>query len=124
MVCGSCPARGPCPLACAWHRRCCLARPGSAWRWSGSDLLLGGGGCCDQARTVDVAAYNPASDPRGRLPVPPFTPWGTAARTWAGSEMVVAGDLASPDGTQHDASPATDGAVWNPTTGMWRPIDP
>jgi len=94
------------------------------WGWTGSELLVGGGGCCDDVGTVDLATYTPPSDLWGRLPAPPLTSRGTAAGTWTGTEMIVAGGLASPDGTQHNAAPVTDGAAWNPTTGTWRPIAP
>ena len=115
------------PPADAGTWRLTSAAPVSAndpWGWTGSDLLVAGGGCCDDVGTVDLASYAPASGTWSRLPPPPLTPRGTAAGTWTGTEMIVAGGLASPDGAQHDASPATDGAAWNPTTGTWRPIAP
>jgi len=109
----------------AW--RLTPAAPVSAdipWGWTGSNLLVGGGGCCDDVGTVDLAVYDPASATWSRLPEPPLTRRGRAAGTWTGTEMVVAGGMASPDGAQHNASPATDGAAWNPTTGSWHHIAP
>ena len=98
--------------------------PDGPWGWDGSELLVAGGGCCDDVGTVDLATYTPPADTWSRLPAPQLTPRGTAAGAWTGTEMIVVGGLASPDGAAHDASPVTDGEAWNPTTGTWRPIAP
>jgi len=94
------------------------------WGWTGSTLMVGGGGCCDGVGTTDLAVYDPAANGWSRLPPPPLSTRGRAAGTWTGTEMVAAGGLASPDGSEHNAAPTTDGAAWNPSTRTWRAIAP
>ena len=92
--------------------------------WTGTELLVARAGCCDDAGSVDLAAYDPATNAWHQLPPTPLTPRRGAAGAWTGTEMVVAGGFASPDGVASDATPATDGAAWDAATNTWHPIAP
>ncbi len=97
---------------------------GSPATWTGTDVLVARAGCCDDAGSVDLAAYDPAVGSWHQLPPTPLTPRSGAAGAWTGTEMVVAGGFASPDGLASDASPATDGAAWDAATNTWHAIAP
>lgn len=90
--------------------------------WTGSELLVARAGCCDDLGSVDLTAYVPATNAWHALPPTPLMPRGGAAGVWTGTEMIVAGGLASPDGTHADAALAVDGAEWVAATNTWRPI--
>jgi hypothetical protein len=97
---------------------------GSPTAWTGTEVLVARAGCCDDAGSVDLAAYDPAVNSWHQLPPTPLTPRSGAAGAWTGTEMVVAGGFASPDGVASHASPATDGAAWYAATNTWHPIAP
>lgn len=90
--------------------------------WTGTEILVARAGCCDDLGSVDLSAYDPATNTWSMLPPTPLTPRGGAAGAWTGTEMVVAGGLASPDGTHAGAALATDGAAWDAVTNTWHPI--
>jgi len=73
---------------------------------------------------VDLEAYDPAGNAWHQLAPTPLTPRSGAAGAWTGTEMVVAGGLASPDGLRGDAAQVTDGAAWNASTNTWHAIAP
>jgi len=97
---------------------------GTPAAWTGTDVLVPRAGCCDDAGSVDLAAYDPAGDAWHQLPPTPLSLRSGAAGAWTGTEMVVAGGFASPDGLASDASPATDGAAWDAVTNAWHLIAP
>ena len=97
---------------------------GSPSAWTGAEVLVARAGCCDDAGSVDLAAYDPAVNGWHQLPPTPLTPRSGATGAWTGTEMVVAGGFASPDGLASDASPATDGAAWDAATNAWHAIAP
>ena len=97
---------------------------GSPSAWTGAEVLVARAGCCDDSGSVDLAAYDPAVNSWHQLPLTPLTPRSGAAGAWTGSEMVVAGGHASPDGLASDASPVTDGAAWDAATNTWHAIAP
>ncbi|MGA2837119.1 MAG: hypothetical protein ABSF84_11035 [Acidimicrobiales bacterium] len=90
--------------------------------WTGSDVLVAGAGCCAELGSVDLAAYSPETNTWHALPPTPLTPRTDAAGAWTGTEMVVAGGLASPDGDAEHAIAVTDGAAWDAATDTWHPI--
>ena len=85
-------------------------------------MLVAQGGCCGALGSVDLAAFSPATDVWRPLLAAPLSPRSGAVGIWTGTEMIVAGGMASPDGLAPHAAPATDGAAWNPATGEWRRI--
>ena len=97
---------------------------GSPTAWTGTEVLVARAGCCDDAGSVDLAAYEPATNAWHQLPPTPLTPRSGAAGAWTGTEMVVAGGFASPDGVASHASPASDGAAWDAATNTWRQLPP
>jgi len=92
--------------------------------WTGAELLVARAGCCDDLGSVDLSAFDPANNAWHGLPPTPLTPRANAAGAWTGNEMVVAGGLASPNGSHQDAALATDGAAWVASTNAWHSIAP
>jgi N-acetylneuraminic acid mutarotase len=90
--------------------------------WTGTEVLVGGFGCCGEMPSADLAAYNPATNTWRSLPPSPLTHRRQAAGAWTGTEMIVSGGSASPDSDDSHAAPATDGAAWNAATNTWHPI--
>ncbi len=90
--------------------------------WTGREVLVAQAGCCDDIGSVNLTAYDPGSETWRALPPTPLTPREFAAGVWTGTEMIVAGGLASPDGVAEDAVPVTDGAAWNAATDTWHAI--
>ena len=92
--------------------------------WTGSELLVAQAGCCAGLGSVNLTAFNPHTRAWHPLPPTPLTPRESAVGVWTGTEMVVAGGLASPDGNAEHASAATDGAAWVAATDTWHAIAP
>jgi N-acetylneuraminic acid mutarotase len=84
--------------------------------WTGSRVLIWGGGCCDDA-TNDGASYNPATDRWTALPTAPLAP-RHAAGVWTGRELIVVG------GEAHSETFYADAAAYNPSTRTWRKLPP
>jgi Galactose oxidase, central domain len=82
--------------------------------WTGSRVLVFGGGCCDDA-TNHGASYDPAADRWTAIPVAPLAPRHTAG-VWTGRELVVVG------GQAHEDSFFADAAAYNPATRTWRKL--
>jgi N-acetylneuraminic acid mutarotase len=80
--------------------------------WSGSEVLLWGGG------EADGAAYDPASDTWRRLPAAPVDLVAIATYGWTGSELVIWGGRPrnGPEGT----GPVAAGAAYDPAKNSWR----
>jgi len=97
---------------------------GTPVAWTGTELLTARAGCCDGLGSVNLSAFDPGTDAWHALPPTPLTPRTEAAGAWTGTEMVVAGGRASPDGLASDAVPATDGAAWDAATDAWHAIAP
>ena len=92
--------------------------------WTGTELLAAEAGCCAGLGSVNLHAYDPATNAWHSLPPTPLTPRDDAAGAWTGTEMVVAGGMASPNGDAEHALAATDGAAWVAATNTWHPIAP
>ena len=93
------------------------ARSGSAFAWTGRQLLIWGG---DPDPTGvqfagDGAAYDPSTKQWTKLPAAPMRARTQMASAWTGTELFVwGGDTA--DGFSKD------GALYNPTTMTWRKL--
>lgn len=90
--------------------------------WTGSELLVAQAGCCAGLGSVNLTAYNPETRTWHALPPTPLTPREFAAGAWTGTEMVIVGGLASPDGDAENAIAVTDGAAWDAVTNSWHTI--
>jgi N-acetylneuraminic acid mutarotase len=90
--------------------------------WTGTELLVAQAGCCAGLGSVNLNGYDPQTNTWHALPPTPLTPREFAAGAWTGTEMVLAGGLASPDGDAEHAVPVTDGAAWDAATDTWHPI--
>ena len=84
--------------------------------WTGTRVLMWGGGCCDDASAAG-AAYDPARDVWRALPAAPLSGRRTDG-VWTGTEMIIVG------GQAHGESFFADAAAYNPTTGSWRKLPP
>jgi len=90
--------------------------------WTGTEVLVAQAGCCSDLGSVNLTAYNAETNTWHTLPPTPLTPRTFAAGAWTGTEMVVAGGRASPDGDAEHAVPVTDGAAWDAAMNTWHPI--
>ncbi len=86
-------------------------RPGAAAVWSGTQILIWGGG-----ERRDGLAYDPVRDrwtPIADAPIP----GGGAAAAWTGRELIV---LSGTFESAADAGRRIESAAWDPRTGRWR----
>lgn len=86
------------------------ARVGHTAVWTGSEMVVWGGGEPPDVR-ADGAAYDPASDSWRKLPVSPLDPRIGHAAVWSGDGMFIWGGSS--------AASFNDGAVFDPTSGDW-----
>jgi hypothetical protein len=98
-------------------------RVGHSAVWTGSELLIWGGGPPGGRPKVDGAAYDPAGDRWRRLPPAPLTGRTGHAAVWTGTEMLVWGG-ARPARAGRSEVVLADGAAYQPATRTWRPITP
>jgi len=80
--------------------------------WTGRQVIMWGGGCCDDALS-DGAVYDVAHDAWQRIPASPL-PGRHSNAVWTGTEMVIVGGVGI-EGTFLD-----DAAAYNPSTRTWR----
>lgn len=93
--------------------------------WTGREVIVARAGCCAEIPAVALAAYDPGAGTWRQLPTAPLTPRTYEAGAWTGTELVVAGGLASPSGVAGpDARAAVDGAAWKASSDSWQPIAP
>jgi hypothetical protein len=97
------------------------AQDESVAAWTGSQLLIWGGVCC-ASQSNSGTIYTPATNTWQQLPAAPIEPRRAAMGAWTGTELVVAGGEAGPEGQV----PALlgDAAAYNPATGTWRQLPP
>jgi hypothetical protein len=90
--------------------------------WTGRQVLMWGGGCCDDY-LADGAAYSPATDTWQPLPPAPLAGRHTTG-AWTGRELIVVGG----DGVASRQPAAytvfADAAAYNPATRSWRRLPP
>ncbi len=87
--------------------------------WTGTEMLVWGGGSPGTGRSSDGAAYNPATDSwltMGSIGAP-IGRFGHTA-VWTGSEMIVWGGCGPYD---YSFCELADGARYNPVTDIWTP---
>ena len=92
--------------------------------WTGTELLVAQAGCCDSLGSADLNAYDLRAETWHALAPTPLTPRTDAAGSWTGTEMIIAGGLASANGIASDAVPVTDGAAWDAAANAWHAIAP
>ncbi|MBK7396503.1 MAG: hypothetical protein IPJ34_09445 [Myxococcales bacterium] len=94
-------------------------RHSHAAAWTGSKMIVWGGhsGVASDM-LADGAIYDPGTDAWSTLPAAPIDGRSAPAATWTGEEFIVFG------GTIGEITGARDGAAFNPTTGLWRKIEP
>jgi nucleotide-binding universal stress UspA family protein len=95
-----------------------LAGRHTSGAWTGTELIVVGGGNTDGRIFRDAAAYNPTTRSRRRLPPMPAPRTGATA-TWTGTEVLVVGG--------HHSGILTgglyaDGVAYNPATNRWRQL--
>lgn len=111
------------------------SRAGFQVAWTGTELLVYGGGAVDQgflARSLnDGAAYDPSTGQWRLMADAPFTdPLFMRSSVWTGEELIVFGVLCNDQRTGPQESdplcaPGTmAGAAYDPSADAWRPVDP
>jgi N-acetylneuraminic acid mutarotase len=85
----------------------------SATVWTGTQVVMWGGGCCADYR-ADGWSYDPKADAWTPMPTGPLA-GRRAPGVWTGKELVVVG------GSNEETTYA-DGAAYNPTTKQWRSL--
>jgi len=90
--------------------------------WTGQQVLMWGGGCCDDY-LADGAAYNPATNTWQPLPPAPLAGRHTSG-VWTGKELIVVGGdgIAGRQPTTYTVF--ADAAAYNPATRSWRRLPP
>jgi hypothetical protein len=89
--------------------------------WTGSELIVWGGGGRDDDRTKQGAAYDPISDSWRRIADAPIG-LNLASGAWTGREMIVFGSLLSR--ANRAPTPTAVGAAYDPATDTWRELPP
>ena len=83
----------------------------SATVWTGTRVLMWGGGCCAEYR-ADGYSYDPKADTWTPMPAGPLA-GRRAPGVWTGTELIVVGG-------NSEESTYADAAAYNPTTKRWR----
>ncbi|MBI2237769.1 MAG: hypothetical protein HYU54_04485 [Actinobacteria bacterium] len=102
----------PAPLRPRW---------GGVRVWTGSELIVWGGGQRGGPAPQNGAAYNPATDTWRRIAEAPHG-LNLASGMWTGTEMLVFGSLLN--GKNWADTPTSEGAAYDPTTDAWRELPP
>jgi N-acetylneuraminic acid mutarotase len=86
--------------------------------WTGTDMLVFGGGETLEPYFNDGRRYNASSDTWSAIPELPYVSYGRVLHTavWTGSEMVIWGGKASAFDWTYT------GGVYDPSTDSWRPV--
>jgi len=129
LAASGCAAGGRAPPAGevqSWRRLAAgplAPRVGHSAVWTGTELLIWGGGPFGRRPLADGAAYDPAADRWRRLPPAPLAGRSWHAAVWTGTEMLVWGGTRPAPGGRAEVALA-DGAAYQPAAGTWRPIPP
>jgi N-acetylneuraminic acid mutarotase len=101
-------------------------RVGQTAVWTGRELVIWGGYVAEsrnhQRATNDGATYDPATRRWRLLPRAPLTPRTNAVGVWTGNAVMILGGQPAIQTDKDRAEP--DGALYDPSTGTWRHIDP
>lgn len=97
------------------------SRERAASVWTGTEWIIWGG-TTGQNELNDGAAYNPVANIWRTLAASPLSPRGVGG-VWTGTEMIVATGWTGgePRGGNGELA-LDDGAAYNPSTDLWRPI--
>lgn len=121
-----------------------LPRAGHVAVWTGSEMIVWGGGgpvpalgadaaagglgggceqdprspACELGLLADGAAYDPAEQRWRRLAPSPLAGRSRAVAAWTGDQMIVWGGIGTDQAAIHD------GAAYDPTTDTWAPLPP
>lgn len=96
-------------------------RGGGVVVWTGSEVVVWGGGDSEDPSVARGAAYNPVDDVWRRIADAPLG-LNRADGMWTGHEMIVFGSLL---GSRNIADTSTSvGAAYDPTTDEWRELPP
>jgi N-acetylneuraminic acid mutarotase len=90
--------------------------------WTGRQVLLWGGGCCDDF-LADGAGYDPATDTWQPLPAAPLAGRHTTG-AWTGRELIVVGGDGVASRQPSTYTVFADAAAYNPATRSWRRLPP
>jgi len=85
--------------------------------WTGSEVIIWGGGGRGNGRPTEGAAYNPEQDAWRRIANAPIG-LNLASGMWTGKEMLVFGSLLHAG--NHAVTPTSVGAAYNPMSDKWR----
>jgi hypothetical protein len=97
------------------------ARSGAVVVWTGSEVIVSGGGAPNSSTPVSGAAYDPANDTWRPIADAPHG-LNNASGVWTGNEMLVFGSLL---GDRNIADTRTSvGAAYDPVADTWREIPP
>jgi hypothetical protein len=96
-------------------------RDGGIRVWTGSELIVWGGGRPRRPTATNGAAYDPASNAWRRIGRAPIG-LNLASGMWTGRELVVFGSLL--DHRNVAATRTSVGAAYDPATGVWRELSP
>lgn len=89
--------------------------------WTGSELIVWGGGDRGEERALRGAAYDPSSDTWRRIAEAPIG-LSLVSGAWTGREVLVFGSLLSR--ANRASTPTSVGAAYDPATDAWREIAP
>jgi hypothetical protein len=97
------------------------SRSEAAAVWTGSEIIVWGGGVPDHPTAVSGAAYDPIDDTWRRIADAPIE-LNLMSGMWTGREMLVFGSLL--DNRNIADTNASVGAAYNPATDTWRKLPP
>lgn len=107
------------PTTNSWHR---IATAPIRWRhepvhvWTGSELIVWGGGYPNAVTARNGAAYDPAADTWRKIADSP-QPLTHATGVWTGDEMIAFGSLL--DGRNRASTRKSVGAAYDPVADRW-----
>lgn len=96
-------------------------REGAVYVWSGTEVIVWGGGRHGEPVNTEGAAYDPATDTWRRIAEAPLG-LNFASAMWTGREMLVFGSLL--DGRNYAATRTSVGAAYDPSIDAWRELPP
>lgn len=112
------------PSGEAWHRipeAPIRAKYGAAEVWTGSELIVFGGGEPNEPSASNGAAYDPGANAWRNIAEAPVG-LNAASGMWTGREVLVFGSLL--DNRNHAETPAAVGAAYDPGRDHWRELPP
>ncbi|HEV8564121.1 MAG TPA: hypothetical protein VGR41_04355 [Actinomycetota bacterium] len=112
------------PATDAWYRIGAApirAEYGTAEVWTGSELVVFGGGERHERSTANGAAYDPKTDAWRRIAEAPIG-LNASSGMWTGREVLVFGSLL--DNRNHAATTTSVGAAYDPDRDRWRELPP